>query len=143
MEIIEIKKAEISILKGLWEELNSHHGEKSSHFKFYFKSFTFEKRIEKLLTKEHLVIYAAEINSDLVGYCIATVNGNLGEVDSIFVKKEHRGNISCSPHTLRGDRQHCFSRRYDTEVSKSQKNERWNAIFACVGNMPNRMGNLL
>ena len=92
MEIIEINKAEISKIEDLWVELNSYHGEKSSHFKFHFESFTFEKRIERLLTKEHLVIYVAEINSNPVGYCIATVNENLGEIDSIFIKKEHRGN---------------------------------------------------
>jgi ribosomal protein S18 acetylase RimI-like enzyme len=91
MKIIEIEKAEIHKIKDLWEELNSFHYKKSSHFKFHFECFTFEKRIERILTKEHLMIYAAEINSDFVGYCIATVNGNIGEIDSIFIKKEHRG----------------------------------------------------
>ena len=91
MEIIEINKEEILKIKELWKELNSYHCERSSYFKFHFKSFTFEKRIEGLLKKEHLVIYAAEIDSVLVGYCIATVIGNLGEIDSIFIKKEHRG----------------------------------------------------
>jgi ribosomal protein S18 acetylase RimI-like enzyme len=92
MKIVEIEKAEIHKIKNLWEELNSCHGEKSSHFKSHFESFVFEKRIERLLAKEHLVIYAAESNSELVGYSIATVDGNLGEIDSIFVKKAHRGN---------------------------------------------------
>ena len=92
MEIIEIKKDEIFKIADLWEGLNVHHGKKSSHFKSHFESFTFEKRIEQLLTKEHLAIFATQTNSDLVGYCIATVNSNLGEIDSIFVKKEYRGN---------------------------------------------------
>ncbi len=91
MKITEIDKNNIHKIKDLWEELNAHHCEKSSHFKFHFESFSFEKRIEGLLDKEHLVIYAVEIKSSLVGYCIATVNGRNGEIDSLYIKKEYRG----------------------------------------------------
>jgi ribosomal protein S18 acetylase RimI-like enzyme len=91
MEIIEIKRDEIFKIADLWEELNVHHGKRSSYFKSHFASFTFKKRIEQLLKKEHLAIFAAQTNSDLVGYCIASVNSDFGEIDSIFVKKEYRG----------------------------------------------------
>ncbi|MBN1267122.1 MAG: GNAT family N-acetyltransferase [Anaerolineales bacterium] len=91
MEIVEIKKAEIAKIKVLWEELNAYHRERSTHFKAHFASFTFEKRIEKLQVKDQLVIYAAEIDSELVGYCIATVKGKIGEIDSLYIQKEYRG----------------------------------------------------
>ena len=37
------------------------------------------------------MIYVAQDRGESVGYCIATVDGLSGEIDSLFVKAEHRG----------------------------------------------------
>ena len=91
MKIKEISKDEISIIKPLWESLNAHHQSKSTHFKDYFSTFTFEKRIEGLMSRERLIAYVAEDRGEDVGYCIAKVDGLSGEIDSVFVSEPYRG----------------------------------------------------
>lgn len=92
MKIVVIEKCDVTQVQPLWEELNALHLEKSSNFRKHFESLTFEKRIENLLAKEHIIIYVVEVDSNLVGYCIATVNGQVGEIDSLYIKQEYRGN---------------------------------------------------
>ena len=91
MEIIKIKKSEIYKIKPLWEGLNRQHLENSSNFKHHFELFTFEQRVELLSGKDQVVIYAAQINSNLAGYCIASIEHDTGEIDSIFIQEVYRG----------------------------------------------------
>ena len=44
MEISKIAIQDIHRIKPLWEALNRHHREHSTHFKAHFKAFTFGKR---------------------------------------------------------------------------------------------------
>ena len=91
MKIIAIDWDEIGIIKPLWEGLNAHHLSKSTHFKKHFSEFTFEKRMEGLDRREHLIAYVAQENGEDVGYCLATTDGFNGEVDSLFVDAAYRG----------------------------------------------------
>lgn len=91
MEIIEIPKDRLSDIEPLWCELNSHHHERSKNFKGHFSTFTFAERAEKLLEMDTLRIFAARDNSELVGYCIASSNNGAGEIDSLYIKPEFRG----------------------------------------------------
>jgi ribosomal protein S18 acetylase RimI-like enzyme len=91
MKIIVVGKDEIDIIKPLWEGLNAHHLSKSTHFKKHFSEFTFEKRMEGLNKRDRLIAYVAQDNNENVGYCIATVDGLNGEVDSLFVEAAYRG----------------------------------------------------
>ncbi|QIA65717.1 hypothetical protein GT360_19545 [Vibrio astriarenae] len=81
MEIVEISRDSISEIEHLWCELNELHFIKSDNFKDHYASFSFSDRIEKLLQAELLAVYAAKIGSELVGYCIASVTNDSGEVD--------------------------------------------------------------
>jgi ribosomal protein S18 acetylase RimI-like enzyme len=90
LKIIEISKDEIGSIKTLWESLNAYHLVKSTHFKSHFSKFTFEMRMEDLNKRDHLVVYVAEDNNERIGYCIASVDGLVGEIDSLFVKNEYR-----------------------------------------------------
>ena len=124
MEIVEIEKSEVMKIKGLWNQLNALHWEKSSHFKSHFESFTFKKRIERLFAKKNVAIFAAQINSDEpVGYCMATENEGVGEIDSIFVKDEFRGNGFGKKLTQKAitwlDRFHC----HEINVRVAEGNE--------------------
>lgn len=91
MEILEIPKDRIDEIEPLWRELNSHHHERSKNFKGHFSSFTFAERAKKLLEMDKLGIFAARENSELVGYCIASSNNGAGEIDSLYIKPQFRG----------------------------------------------------
>ncbi|PIQ45263.1 MAG: hypothetical protein COW04_08485 [Deltaproteobacteria bacterium CG12_big_fil_rev_8_21_14_0_65_43_10] len=91
MEIEAISRGEINSIKILWENLNDHHLSKSMYFKDHFSKFTFEKRMEALVKRDRFIAYVAQDSCDSVGYCIATVDGSIGEIDSLFVKGAYRG----------------------------------------------------
>jgi diamine N-acetyltransferase len=91
LKIIAIGRDAIGIIKPLWEGLNAHHLLKSTHFKKHFSEFTSEKRMEGLNKRDLLIAYVAQDNNENIGYCIATVDGANGEVDSLFVEAAYRG----------------------------------------------------
>lgn len=91
MNIETLDKTQINEIEPLWTELNSLHYEKSKHFKDHYASFQFAKRIETLLAKDHLAIFVAKEGENLWGYCIATSDKEVGEVDSLYIKPVYRG----------------------------------------------------
>jgi diamine N-acetyltransferase len=91
LKIVGVGRDEIGVIKPLWEGLNAYHLSKSRHFKKHFLEFTFEKRMEGLNKRDRLIAYVAQDNNENVGYCIATVDGLNGEVDSLFVGASYRG----------------------------------------------------
>jgi len=92
MEIKEIEKSEINQIRPLWEKLNQMHLKDSIDFKDHFKNFTFEKRCEKLLLKDSnsLKIDVLYNKKNPVGYCISTIDGEAGEIESLFIEEEFR-----------------------------------------------------
>ncbi len=91
MRIRTITRDEINGIKILWENLNAHHLSRSTHFKEHFSKLTFEKRMEALKKRDRFIGYVAEEDGEGVGYCIATVDRRVGEIDSIFVDESFRG----------------------------------------------------
>ena len=86
MDIIELNREEYSEIEGLWEGLNTHHGGLAGNFRDHFTSLTFEKRMQAIFRKDHCAIFAALDGGDqYAGYCIASVEKNRGEVDSLYV----------------------------------------------------------
>lgn len=81
-------------IKPLWELLNRHHADISSHFSDYFKNFTFESRKTALEAKARrgtLRIFFAKVDGQVAGQCIVSLMPELlGEIDSIFVAEEFR-----------------------------------------------------
>jgi ribosomal protein S18 acetylase RimI-like enzyme len=78
----------------LWEELREHHAKASKDFSHEIRAKTFRQRTEELLENAGAgllrvdIAYSAE---GAVGYCVATLKEDLsGEIDSIFVKEDHR-----------------------------------------------------
>ena len=90
MKIIAINRDEIGAIKALWESLNAYHLSRSTHFKSHFSNFTFEKRMGDLNKRDRLVVYVAEDKNEKIGYCIASVDSLVGEIDSLFIKAKHR-----------------------------------------------------
>jgi GNAT superfamily N-acetyltransferase len=87
-----IAKNDLHQIKPLWEKLNEIHRDDSVYFKEFYNTFTFDTRVKKFLeTQDNLLfVYAARLESRPVGYCVATVSGKMGEIDSIFVDEGHR-----------------------------------------------------
>ncbi len=87
-----IEKIKIGEIKALWEKLNEIHLKDSKFFKGHYKSFTFEKRCEKFdeLDSGNIRIELIVNNNTPVGYCISTIEKNVGEIDSLFIDQEYR-----------------------------------------------------
>ena len=81
----------------MWEKLNQHHRKHSEHFAEKYGSFTFADRkkgiLEKLKTSELFVELAVDQKTNAnIGYCFTTLtNEGTGEIESIFVEPEYRG----------------------------------------------------
>lgn len=92
--IREIPFSEIHIIKPLWEGLNRMHLADSPYFKDQYAAFTFEQRVADLAAKAAGGLRATVLEDgvgDAVGYCVSTVDGNSGEIDSLYLDERMRG----------------------------------------------------
>lgn len=80
-------------IRPLWEKLNAIHLRDSRHFKDHYSGFTFESRIEKFLSvsEDNLHIQIVMGESEPAGYCISSISGSSGEIDSLFIDEDMRG----------------------------------------------------
>lgn len=78
-------------VRPLWEELNAYHIGIGKAFSDDIAERTFEMRKKDLIdgaSKMHVLMAHREGD---VGYCICTINNDgKGEIDSLYIKKEHR-----------------------------------------------------
>jgi ribosomal protein S18 acetylase RimI-like enzyme len=93
--IVEKNIKEIELIKPLWEQLNSIHLDKSIYFKNKFRNHTFEKRMKSIYEKSQKGITKLDMlldsdNGNYVGYCLYSIEGNLGEIDSIYIENQYR-----------------------------------------------------
>lgn len=86
MHTVEYDKNQIGEIKALWQDLNRLHGQRSVNFRHHFSTFTFEERSEQLLSKEELKLFVAYEKGQKIGYCAATLENGVGEIDSIYIK---------------------------------------------------------
>lgn len=83
----------IDKIEPLWLQLNLHHASISPFFENDFKQFTFENRKHLLQQKAHtgsLMICIFCSDDTPQGYCIASIEGTEGEIDSIFIAEKFR-----------------------------------------------------
>lgn len=93
--IVEKDIREIGLIKPLWEQLNSIHYDKSVYFKSRYEKFTFDKRMESIYKKAQKGIIKIDLLFDnnkgnYIGYGLSSIEGDLGEIESIFIEKEYR-----------------------------------------------------
>ena len=89
-----IKREELDILRPLWEKLNLMHLRESRHFRYFYESFTFDERFRSFREKKDGDILIEGVFRDdgkVLGYCISTVDGSRGELDSLYLDEECRG----------------------------------------------------
>ena len=82
-------------IQPLWEKLNQHHEEISSHFSADFRVYKFAERKANLLKKYidgQLRVELAQSQGQTVGYLVGAVTKDgVGEIESIFIATEFRG----------------------------------------------------
>lgn len=91
MKISTLHPDDIETIKPLWESLNEVHHKNSQNWKEHFAKFTFQKRIKSIQKNDKYSVFISSLNQEISGYCIASINNNIGEIDSIFVKESYRG----------------------------------------------------
>lgn len=93
MEIIKGGIELIDRIEPLWLQLNLHHTSISPFFENDFKKFNFENRknaLKEKANKGKLKIFIFCPNNVPQGYCIASIEGDEGEIDSIFINEKYR-----------------------------------------------------
>ena len=93
--LVEKDITEIELIKPLWEQLNSIHLDKSVYFKNKYENFTFDKRMESIYKKAQKGIIKIDMlldndNGNYIGYCLSSIEDNLGEIESIYIEKKYR-----------------------------------------------------
>lgn len=86
--------SELYRIELLWEKLRLQHLALSPHFKEYFAQLRFETRCEKFRSMPEQDVYIVATEDEdgaLVGYCICSAHGETGELESIYVEPEYRG----------------------------------------------------
>ncbi len=88
--IKELSLDQAELIEPLWQQLNTLHHSKSVHFKDHFAGFTFSERIEQLKARDSIKIFLALVNTKKVGYCLCSIHGDTGEIDSIYIDETQR-----------------------------------------------------
>lgn len=93
--IVEKGMEEIELIKPLWEQLNLVHLEKSIYFKKKYREFTFDKRMESIYKKAKdcsmkLDMLFDSESGNYVGYCLSSIEDELGEIESIYIDGNYR-----------------------------------------------------
>lgn len=86
---------EVSIIKELWERNRKYHEKISKDFGFLYSDIIFEDRISgfKSFNEDNIKITIAVDDKDslVIGYCISTYEYDKGEIQTIHVLEECRG----------------------------------------------------
>ena len=82
VQIKEINKDQLSLIKTLWQKLNEIHLNDSIHFKDHFRNFTFDDRFDKYFQfdDDNINIEIIMDNELSVGYCISVIEQDVGEI---------------------------------------------------------------
>jgi|WetSurMetagenome_2_1015567.scaffolds.fasta_scaffold541594_2 diamine N-acetyltransferase len=93
IETLDIPKSKIACIRNLWERLNEMHYEDSVYFEDHFASFTFEERSRPWLAigDSDLKVTVVKDGPRYLGYCVSVIEGERGEIDSLYLDEELRG----------------------------------------------------
>lgn len=93
-EIFDISYSDIDIIKSLWEKNRLYHVNSSEYFKEAYQSIVFEDRMKAFskFNKATMKITVAKSDDEYIGYCISTISDGTGELQSLHVSENNRGN---------------------------------------------------
>ncbi|MFA8435290.1 MAG: GNAT family N-acetyltransferase [Marinifilaceae bacterium] len=88
----DISSKEIVLIRELWIKNKEYHEELEENFKEQYAHLVFEERIKGILEgQKELKITIAKVEDRIVGYCLSSIVGNVGEVVSLHVLENQRG----------------------------------------------------
>jgi len=90
---IEVGAQNLDRIKPLWEKLMEHIKLRSTYFREWFRTRTFDQRKAELLRKAaegKLRVDLAIDGGRGIGYCVSSISYGVGEIDSIFVEDSYR-----------------------------------------------------
>jgi len=90
-EIFDISYDEVEVIKNLWEKNRQYHENTSEYFKESYRFISFEERV-KAFENQTIKITVAKSDDGYIGYCISTIIDGKGEIDSLHVEENNRGN---------------------------------------------------
>jgi L-amino acid N-acyltransferase YncA len=82
----------VNQIEPLWLQLRQHHADRTTVWRTSLLDVSFDARRARLLAKASqgmLIVLATTAGVD-VGYCVSTIDKQIGEVDSIFVTEKYR-----------------------------------------------------
>jgi len=88
---IDIDFTDIECLHECWNQNAEYHRNKSEFFREVSSNVLFQDRIEAWKNRSKIKITNIELESELIGYCISSINDNCGYIESIFIKESKRG----------------------------------------------------
>lgn len=86
----------LEAIRDLWHELMVYIASLSPHFQTEWSQRPFERRKADLLAKAEQGHIRVDLCSErtgagTIGYCVSSVVGSVGEIDSLYVRGKHRG----------------------------------------------------
>lgn len=78
-------------IKPLWQHLSQYHQNVSEYFKEDFFDDKYDLRHDHLQSKSNVHIVLACDNDEPIGYLVSSVHGANGEIDSLFIQQDYRG----------------------------------------------------
>ena len=97
----------LDTIEPLWRKLNDIHRTVSPHFADRAAASSFTARKQGLLEKAHngqlrVEVAKTKAEQQVIAYCVSTITPDwTGEIDSIFVEEDHRGN-GIADHLMSG-----------------------------------------
>ena len=85
MKIIQLDHGDIEMIKPLWEQLNRQHQSLSETLQAQYAQTSFEERMQHVYEKDLYTVFAAKEGRQIIGYCMASIKSQTGEIDSIFI----------------------------------------------------------
>jgi len=94
-----LPREQLSAIEPLWDKLNEHHRNRSTHFAAFYDMFSFEQRMEKYSDRTLRVRIEVALVDDpkagkkghMVGYSLSSVTKQAaGELDSLFIERQYR-----------------------------------------------------
>lgn len=94
IEYADLNLDDIDKIMPLWQQLNQLHVEKSPHFSDCYVQLSFTQRKHVFIEKAKLgslLITVAKQHEQPIGYCVSSVVGEVGEIESLFIDSNYRG----------------------------------------------------
>jgi len=92
MKVSRLEINQLDMLEPLWNKLKEYHQERTIDFVEYYNQNNFAKRKAELLAKDKLALFVINRQNSIAGFCVASFDNQLGEIDSLYVDPAYSSN---------------------------------------------------